>query len=367
MPNSAGPRTIVLHDLFRMRGGGERLALILARNLAQALCYGYRTPDSYDSEAMAGLRIIDLAVGRGPFGIRTLRLMHAFRRRTGFLSAYDMAIYHGFFAPLAVQNHPRGHNIYYCSAPPRFAYDQYDFHLSRLSPLKRLCTRVYVPRLRAQFEAAARRMDVVVVNSRNVQQRIRRYFDLETEIVHPPCDTQRYRWGGQDGYYLSTARLDPLKRVDVIVRAFRTLPQHRLIVMSGGDELPRLKELAGEAPNISFTGWVGEEEQTRLIGQAVATLYIPRDEDFGMSPVESMAAGKPVIGVAEGGLLETVIPGETGILLPPDPGPEEVAAAVTQLTPARALEMRQNCETRAKAFDTELFVRRMSEIVARFY
>ncbi|MBN2702197.1 MAG: glycosyltransferase, partial [Methylothermaceae bacterium] len=121
--------------------------------------------------------------------------------------------------------------------------------------------------------------------------------------------------------------------------------------------------LAEGASNIQFVGWVDDEGLRCLIGRAVATIYLPRDEDFGMSPVESMAAGKPVIGVAEGGVLETVVDGKTGILLPPDPSPEAVCQAVKRLGPVRARTMREACEIRARRFDRQVFLDRMRRLV----
>lgn len=100
------------------------------------------------------------------------------------------------------------------------------------------------------------------------------------------------------------------------------------------------------------------------LGRARASLYVPVDEDFGMSPVESMAAGKPVIGVAEGGLLETVVPDETGVLLPPDFDADAVCAAVRAMTRERAQAMRSACEQRAQQFGTAIFLQQMSEILA---
>jgi glycosyltransferase involved in cell wall biosynthesis len=209
-----------------------------------------------------------------------------------------------------------------------------------------------------------KRMSVIIANSNNVQQRIRTYLDKDSIVVYPPCDVDACRWLGQeDGYYLSTARLEPHKRVDIVVEAFRRMPDRKLLVASGGSELTRLQRLADGARNIDFTGWVDTDRLRELIGRAIATIYVPRDEDFGISPVESMAAGKPVIGVAEGGLLETVVEGQTGLLLPPDPGAEELMEAVLSMDTDRALSMREACERRAQAFRVELFLDRMREIV----
>jgi glycosyltransferase involved in cell wall biosynthesis len=113
-----------------------------------------------------------------------------------------------------------------------------------------------------------------------------------------------------------------------------------------------------------FTGLVTEEKLRDLIGNAIATIYLPHNEDFGMSPVESMAAGKPVIGVREGGLMETVVHGKTGMLLSPEINREELIDAVSALTPARALQMRRACEERAQLFSQDLFLDKMRALCA---
>jgi glycosyltransferase involved in cell wall biosynthesis len=148
-----------------------------------------------------------------------------------------------------------------------------------------------------------------------------------------------------------------------VVEAFQRLPEKRLIVTSGGPNEPRIRRLATEYDNIEVTGPVSETRLNRLMGTCIATVYIPRDEDFGMAPLESMAAGKPVIGVAEGGLLETVADGATGILIKPNPTTEDLMDAVLKMTPERALGMREACEERARLFRTEVFVEKMKEIV----
>jgi glycosyltransferase involved in cell wall biosynthesis len=207
-------------------------------------------------------------------------------------------------------------------------------------------------------------MDVVLANSENVRRRLARDVGVDARVVYPPVDVAGYRWLGDEGYFLSTGRLEPLKRVDRLIAAFSGMPDQRLVVTSGGSELPRLKALAAGAPNIHFTGWLDPAELARWMGEARATLYIPVDEDFGMSPVESMAAGKPVIGVAEGGLLETVVDGETGVLLDPACEVDEVREAVRGMTAARASEMRGAAEARAQDFSEPRFLEAMQAVLA---
>ncbi|GAB6040559.1 glycosyltransferase [Endothiovibrio diazotrophicus] len=354
---------VLIHDYFAIRGGGERLCLLMAQGLGLDLCYGYRTEESYPPEAFHGLAIHDLGVRLHHPGLRSFALAHAYRRRTQFLDNYDTAIYSGVVTPLAVENHPRGRNLHYCHTPPRFIYDQRDYFMAQTPAWQRPVLHALIAYLRPRYEAAIAKMDRIIVNSENIRQRVEHYLGRNSTVVYPPCDTERFSWGGNGDYYLSTARLDGLKRVDRIVRAFRELLDRRLIVTSGGPELQRLKRIAAGAPNIEFTGWVDEPQLRQLVGHAIATIYIPAQEDFGMAPVESMAAGKPVIGVDEGGLRETITDGETGILLPAPPTPEAIAEAVHRLDAERAGTMRAACEERAQKFRTEAFLAGMRSVI----
>jgi len=160
----------------------------------------------------------------------------------------------------------------------------------------------FINYLQPRYENAITQMDTLIANSENVRRRIQYYLNQEAIVIYPPCDTARFIWRGQDNYYLSMGRLDPLKRVDLIIQAFLKMPDKRLIITSGGSELQQLKKLAKNAPHIQFTGWLDDAQLADLVGHAIATVYLAKNEDFGMSPLESMAAGKPVIGVAEGGV-----------------------------------------------------------------
>jgi len=355
--------SVILHDYFEIAEGGGRLCLILAQAQGAALCYGFKFLNHplFQYISLVGRHHDLQCYSRIPV-LKQLKLSLAFANKTKFLKDYDRAIYSGFYAPLAVQNHLQGLNIYYCHTPPRFIYDQRDYFIARLPFWQRPILRWFINYLKPLYEAAVSQMDIIVANSENVRNRIATFLGKEAIIVYPPCDTERFIWRNQSDYYLSTARLDPLKRVELIVKAFLKLPDKKLIVTSGGTEYARLTKLAGNASNITFTGWVTEDKLRDLVGNAIATIYIPKDEDFGMTPVESMAAGKPVIGTCEGGLRETIVPGETGLLLSPDVSVEEIMNAAALLTRTRALEMRRACEERALLFNKQLFIDKMNHL-----
>lgn len=335
---------------------------ILCQGLNLDLVLGTQSDQSYDLGKLPG-KLFDLNAGSGPWGLRTVKRLHGFRFKTGFLKNYRTVIYSGQDAPLAVNNHPDGKNIYYCNAPPRSLYDLKEYRLASLSPGQALNHRAFNLFFQPLYESAIRKMDLVVANSGNIQKRIQNFLRKNSIVIHPPCDTEKFQWLGQEDYYFSFARLDPLKRVDVLIKAFAQMPDKRLIVASTGPEMEKLKKLAAGKRNILFVGPVDDDALTNLVGKSIATLYIPKEEDFGISPVESMAAGKPVLGVAEGGLLETIVHGETGILAKARPSPEDVIDAVHELTPKRALAMRSSCEQRAREFSKEIFLDKMRRVI----
>jgi len=357
-------KTIVLHDYFATAEGGGKLSLILAQGINADLGYGFRKSQHpfFQDEIVKNLQYNLNSYSILPLW-RQLKLSLAFSSKTQFIKDYENVIYSGFYAPLAVKNHPYGSNIIYCHTPPRFIYDQHDFYINSLPVGMGFMLSHFVSYLRPIYEKAIDKMDIIITNSENTRQRIKHFLNKDSIVVHPPCDSNQFSWQGQGNYYLSTARLDPLKRVDLIIRAFLKMPHKNLIITSGGTEFRYLRKLAKHAPNIEFTGWVSNQKLANLVGNSIATIYLPKDEDFGMSPVESMAAGKPVIGVREGGLLETIISGKTGLLVNAMLSVDNICEAVDTLDPQMALGMRYACEAQAKLFDRENFLKKMRQVI----
>lgn len=366
-PGPGAPEpSLVAHDYFAVRGGAERVVLELCRDVPADLLVGFRTPDSYGDEMFpANIRDLDLPKPLQRQGLRVLALAFLFSRQRAAVARYKTRIFSGVAAPFAApsRNRSTGRSIFYCHAPPRFLYDQRPFYRDRLRGIRAPIAHTAMAAYRSGYEAAVARMDVIVANSKTVQSRVRRYLGRDSTVIYPPCDTTAFAWRGQQNYYLSTARLLPLKRVDRIIDAFLKMPDKRLVVASHGEEIGRLRARAGAATNITFVGATSEADFKKLIGEAIATIYVPIDEDFGMSPVESMSAGKPCISVAEGGPLETLVAEETGLLLKPDFQVEDLVDAVRWMTPSRALAMRPACEARARLFAREKFIEAMREIM----
>lgn len=355
----------VLYDFMQVAGGAERVTLQMAQRFPVLRPVVSRVyVDAAPMVDVSGVYVHTLADKRARWLGRIPEAVWCFWSRGQLVRDASVVVYSGFYAPLAVRHQKQGRRVYYCHTIPRFAYDLYELEKARFPWYLRGVYAVGMACYRYMYKRAINRMDVLLVNSENVRRRMQRYLGWEAQVLYPPVATQRFRWMADDGYYLSVARLTANKRVDVAVKAFAAMPQRRLVVMSGGPELAKLQQLAAGTPNIEFVGWQSEEDMFRLIGRCRAVVYLPIDEDFGMSPVEAMAAGKPVLGVAEGGLVETVLHGETGVLIEGDPTPEKLVAAVNALEAMNSFELRIACEARAKLFDESLFFERLSEVLA---
>lgn len=354
----------VVHDYLQVNGGAERLVIGLANGLPG---FGLGVSGIYPGFLESGdCRNVRPRVLGNPLGRllpRVPRALAAFGRPPSWLRQADRVIYSGLYAPLAAPSQAQGKRIYYCHTPPRFAFDWQARYLERAPALARPVLRLAISRYHRAYLEALCRMDSVAVNSRHVRERLRRQTGVQAEVIYPPIDTHRFRFLGQADYYLSLGRLEPNKRIDRIVRAFLTMPDKRLVVASGGSARQSLQELARGASNIRFTGWLDDGRLAQLMGNAIAALYVPEDEDFGMSAVEAMAAGKPVIGVDEGGLKESVVDGATGILLRADPTPDAIVDAVRRMNADRAADMRSACEDRAAAFSQARFLSEFERII----
>lgn len=355
-------RTIVLHDYLQHKGGGERLVLTLARALKSKLIVGFRASGVFEPEEF-GVECETLGHEVDYPGFRYLAIQWWFRRRTKWLKEYDVAIFSANCIQAARNCRPDARTIFYCHTPIRNAYDLYEFYLSRMPWWKAIAYRLFCAFIRFNYERDLKHIDVIVANSKTIQERIKKYLGRDSVIVYPPIDTKKFQWIGQQDYYLSYARVDLVKRVTDIAEAFTKMPDKKLVIASTGTEVERLKKIIKDAPNIKYVGRVSDDELKELVGNCIANVYIPKDEDFGMTVLEGMAAGKPCLGVAEGGLRETIDHEQDGYLLPANPTIDDLRRGVEYLSPARCAEMKFACQRKADMFREEVFVERMKAVI----
>ena len=255
---------------------------------------------------------------------------------------------------------PGARHICYCHTPMRYAWDQFDsyFGPDQVGRAASAVLRPVLARLARWDAATAGRVDRYMANSHYVAERIRRYYNRGSAVVYPPVDTAFYRPDparSPEPFFLVVSALVPYKRVDVAIRACGSAGVALRIVGKGPEEL-RLRRIAETAGvNVEFAGWLAEK-QVRALYQGSRAVLMPGIEDFGIVPVEAQACGRPVVALAEGGAVESVVDGITGVLVG-DRSVEAFATALRDVSsrPFDGAAIRRHAESFSKARFQEQF------------
>jgi glycosyltransferase involved in cell wall biosynthesis len=277
------------------------------------------------------------------------------------LSGYDLVLSNSTGFAKGVITGPETCHICYCHTPLRVAwrYHEYAAHAG----FGRITRRVLpwmMHYLRLWDYASAQRVDHFLANSRNVERRIRKFYGRDATVLYPPVDTRRFSLSGQPpgDYLLVVSRLLGYKRVDLAVEACNRLGLP-LKVVGAGPDAARLQAMAG--PTVELLGRRSDDEIAALMANCRALLF-PGEEDFGITPLEAMASGRPVIAFRAGGALETVIENETGLFFDV-PTPDALVAALERLN---ALTFSpQRLRAHAETFDVQVFQTRLKALVEK--
>lgn len=209
-----------------------------------------------------------------------------------------------------VRPRPGARHLCYCLTPARFLWNYADYvERERIGHVARAALPLFIAGLRAWDRRAAERVTQFVAISETVRARIAAYYQRAAPIIYPPVEVERFDVStARDDYFLILSRLVPYKRIDVAVQAFNALGLP-LVIAGEGRDRARLQALAKS--NVRFVGRVSDEQARAWLARCRAFIF-PGEEDFGITPLEANASGKPVIAFAGGGALETVVPGVTG-------------------------------------------------------
>ena len=353
-------KVAVFYDFLQTIGGGEKVALTLAKHLGADLITTDADPDLAARAGFPGVTVIDLGRLRRRPPMKQLDATTKFGR--GRFPGYDFHIIVGNWAVYAAKHHRP--NLYYCLTPTRMFFDQRDAVLGRLRPGTRTLARPWIRVHRSMDKRAVSHCDRIVAISGVVQRRVREYYGRDAAIVYPPVDTSRFRFERVGDAWLAVSRLYPEKRIDLLLDIFRRLPDEKLVVAGGhaqGDLAERYVAGLRPPPNVTLLGEVAEDALLSLYATCRGLIAIATDEDFGLTPVEAMAAGKCVIAADEGGYRETVVEGRTGYLLRPTA--EAFATRIQSLDDSTLRAMRHDCVAQARKFDESVFLQKIRALV----
>lgn len=228
------------------------------------------------------------------------------------LTGYDMVLSSSSSVAKGVITHPDAIHICYCHSPMRYAWEfsyEYAGKMSGKGKLVQKLLGYFLTWIRVWDYASAARVDYFIANSENVAKRIRKHYRREAVVIPPPVRCKLFQISENDGdYFLVVSRFQEYKRVDIAIEACNRLGL-KLKVVGDGPDYKRLKAMAG--PTVELLGRVDDAHVKELYAGCRAFLF-PGEEDFGITPLEAMASGRPVIAYGRGGALETVVEGVTG-------------------------------------------------------
>ncbi|GAK55721.1 glycosyl transferase, group 1 [Candidatus Vecturithrix granuli] len=274
------------------------------------------------------------------------------------LRDYDVVLSCSHSVAKGILTSPETRHLCYCYTPLRYAWDIYHDYLetSWQSRLARFCIPPLLTYMRVWDTLSSERVDTFIAISRYVAQRIWKYYRRESVVIYPPVDTSVFRISDTlEPYFLVVSRLEPYKRIDLAVQAFNKLGLP-LIVIGDGTERRKLQELA--KPNIIFLGRQPDEVVREHLSQCQALIF-PGEEDFGITPVEAQASGRPIIAYRGGGALETVTK-QTGQFFFPKTA-AALVQAVRQFDASRFESA--NIQHYAQQFDIAVFRHKMQYLL----
>jgi glycosyltransferase involved in cell wall biosynthesis len=318
------PRIAIVADWLTVMGGAEQVIKTLCQTFPEAEIF----TTVFCEEAFPFLK------GRKVHTTWLQKLPNFLRKRhqllffslpkaieTLDLSDFDLVISSSSFVGKGVITKPEAVHICYCHTPTRYLWDEWQKYIreeANIPNFFRPFTRFLPPfltKIRMWDFCAAQRPDMIIANSESIAEKIQKFYQREAGVLRPPVDFKRFSKGvsvQKEAYFSAMGRLIPYKKFDLLVETFSGSPSRILKIAGTGIETERLQEMAKPFPNIHFVGYLPDEEVPEFLGKSKAFLF-PQAEDAGISPMEAMATGTPIIAFRKGGAIGLVEEGKTGI------------------------------------------------------
>lgn len=315
-----GMKVALVHDWLTAMGGAERVLETLVKLYPADLFTLVKNTKNLKGTPFEELEIKTSFIQKLPKAEKKYRSylpLFPLAIEQFDLSAYDLVISSSHSTAKGVLTHADQMHICYCHTPMRYAWDLYQQYLkeARLkSGVKGIVAKCFLHYLRMWDAHSSARVNAYLANSQYVARRIKQLYNQQAEVIYPPVDLNFYSLKEEkEDYYLTISRMVPYKKMDLIVDAFAAMPDKKLVVIGEGPEEDKIKGKATK--NIEILPFQERENLKKYLQNAKAFVFTSI-EDFGILPVEAQGCGTPVIALAKGGALETVIENKTGIFFP---------------------------------------------------
>lgn len=306
-------KVAIVHDWLTIYGGSESIIRILHDIFPDAPIYTSVYDKKNMPEDFAKMDIRPSLLQKYPFAKKMYTKYLPFMPRAFEqfdLSEYDLVISSNTSCSKGVITGANTLHICYCNTPMRYGWDFYHEYIRDKGKAAKLLISCMMKKIRIWDRLSADRVDLFIANSCNVARRIKKHYRRDSHVIYPPVRTEMFCKGEKQGdYYLAVSRLVPYKRIDLLVDTFNELGLP-LVIIGDGSEAKCLKKKA--KGNIKFLGRLEDDMVLKYMQECKAFLF-PGEEDFGITPIEAQACGRPVIAYGKGGAMETVVSEKTGV------------------------------------------------------
>lgn len=370
----------IFHNALDNIGGAEIVDLIMARELKADI---YTTNIDKEKIEKIGFTTKNIfSVGKVPINapfrqeaiywrFKFLNVEEKFKKKYNFyIIAGDWAM------PAALHHKP---NLWYVYSPTREIWDLYEYTRENTLPkfpynLDKYAFDLWVFYRKILNKYDSNKIDNLIAISKNVQNRIKKYLNRNSKIIYPPTETKKYRYKKYKDYWLSVNRLINHKRIDLQLKAFSKMPKEKLIIVGSYEKAWHFKKYVDyiekiKPKNVEIKSWISDKELIRLYSECKGFITTSNKEDYGLTVIEAMASGKPVIAPNEGGYKETVINNKTGILID-NINENKIIKAVKRTNEKlekNSLKYKKACITQAKKFDTKIFIKKIKREIEKIY
>lgn len=360
-------KVALVHDFLLKLGGAERVLKALADLYPKAPIFTLLYDEGKVGKIFPAERVRTSFLQKYPQFLRKHHRLFTHKMPQAMeeldLDEFDLVISSSNAFAHGIVTSIRTKHLCYCHSPMRYAWDWANEYRkeNNLFGVKGFLYSILIKKLREWDKVASDRPDKYIANSENVRKRLKKYYDYDSEIIYPPVDVDRFREKEtHENYFLIVSTLTPYKRIDLAVQLFNKLGR-RLVIIGDGPQRKFLENIAGET--IDFLGFK-DDATVKEYMQNCRALIFPGEEDFGITPIEAMACGKPVLAYGKGGTTETVISGKTGEFFF-EPNVESMEDGLARLLYNEKYYNAQAIRKHAMDFSRDIFEKKIKKAVTK--